>query len=135
VTNRLFLIRNPWGSSSYTGNWSTTDYTNWTPSNKRQANFANNTINGLFFVEDKDFVQAFQSFTINYYSESFVNNYLEVLNDNGSANYYSFTLATTGYVYLSVDFYTARMYPLSCRGPLDQSNGLLSLQTLSGATV
>lgn len=56
ITNRLFLMRNPWGVTYFSGKWNSTDYASWTPANKRQVDFENNTIDGLFFIEDKDFV-------------------------------------------------------------------------------
>lgn len=85
VTNRLMLIRNPWGvDAGYTGNWNDGDTTRWTPANKAQAPYTNNPSDGLFFIEDIDFVKAFGQFTISYYREKFQNNILEVLSDTAT---------------------------------------------------
>ena len=57
VTNRLLLVRNPWGVDHgyYNGPWNDKDTENWTAENKSQVPFSNAN-DGMFFIEDKDFV-------------------------------------------------------------------------------
>lgn len=46
--------------------------------------FVNNTKDGVIFIEDTDFAIAYDGFWIGYYNDSYINNYLEVLNDTGA---------------------------------------------------
>jgi hypothetical protein len=79
-------MRNPWGiDAGYDGNWNDQDTTHWTAAAKAQVPYANNTNDGLFFIEDKDFVVAFQTFTISYQHDGWNNNILEVLSDTTGA--------------------------------------------------
>jgi Calpain family cysteine protease len=90
VTNKLYKIRNPWGSDfTYTGNWNDADTTHWTAAAIAQTGFTKNTADGIFWVEDSDFVQAFTSFVVSYYTDSYSNSYKEVLTDTaGTVNYF-----------------------------------------------
>lgn len=114
VTNRLLQIRNPWGYDVYTGNWNDTDTTHWTTSAKSQVPaYTNNTKDGVFFMEDIDFVKAYDGFWIGYYVDTYINNYLEVLSDTGSTQTFTFTLSKAGPAFVGVEFYNPRMYPLT----------------------
>ena len=65
VTNRLLQIRNPWGSDAgYNGTWNDGDATSWSAAAKSQVPFTSNINDGVFWVEDKDFVKAFDGFSI-----------------------------------------------------------------------
>lgn len=48
IKHRLYRIRNPWGSDSYTGPWSDAD-TRWTAAYKAQVPFINSN-DGYFFI-------------------------------------------------------------------------------------
>jgi len=61
VEHRLFLIRNPWGVTSFNGTWNYNDTESWTDSFKSQVNF-DPSRKGTFFIEDVDFVKAFEMF-------------------------------------------------------------------------
>ena len=55
----LYRVRDPHGSdSSYTGNWND-NYSGWTAAFKSQVPFVNNTNDGVFFIEDVDFMKQF----------------------------------------------------------------------------
>jgi hypothetical protein len=112
VTNRLLQIRNPWGYDVYTGNWNDDDTTHWTALAISQVPFVNNSNDGVFFMEDKDFVIGYSGFWIGYYIDSYINNYLEVLSDAGTTQTYTFTTTAAGTQYVGIQFYDPRMYPL-----------------------
>jgi hypothetical protein len=112
VTNRLLQIRNPWGYDVYTGNWNDADTTHWTTLAKSQVPYVDNTNDGVFFMEDCDFVVGYEGFWIGYFIDSYVNNYLEVLSDTGATQSFTFTTTAAGTQYVGIEFYDPRMYPL-----------------------
>ncbi len=67
VKNRLYRIRNPWGTDSYTGPWNDAD-TRWTALYKSQVPYVKAN-DGFFFMEDSDLIKGFYYFTINYFNK------------------------------------------------------------------
>lgn len=116
VTNRLLRIRNPWGSdTSYNGKWGDSDTASWTAAAKAQVPYVN-ADDGVFFIEDTDFVNCFDSFTIAYLHDDWNNNIFEVLSDTaGAKRTFTFTLATAQEVYIGMEFYDSRMYAAGCK--------------------
>ena len=68
VAHRLYMIRNPWRQDHelWNGPWNDKDTKRWTEDYKRQVPYKDEN-DGVFFVEDKDFDQAFNGYTISYY--------------------------------------------------------------------
>ena len=95
-------MRNPWGfDAGYDGNWNDGDTVRWTAANKAQVPYVNNVEDGLFFIEDVDFVQSYEKFTISYLHDNWNNNILEVINDTaGAQRKFSFTLARAQEVFV-----------------------------------
>jgi len=93
VIARLYHIRNPWNVDKYTGPWNDTD-SRWTPALRAQVPYINNTNDGGFFIEEKEFVYAFNYFTLGYIRDGWNNSYYEVLNDTTGA-LQTFTFTTT----------------------------------------
>jgi hypothetical protein len=108
VTNQIYRIRNPWGVDVYSGNWRDVDVTHWTTSAISQAAYVNNTNDGDFFIEDKDFVQAYDGFIVSYYHDAYVNSYVSLTSDNLNAYAYKFTTTKTEEVNIMIDFYAMR---------------------------
>lgn len=78
--------------------------------------FTNNSMDGDFYVEDVDYIKAFESFSVSYLEDGYISNYAEVLDDvNKTTNYYAFHVDWGFGVYLLIDFYPSRMYPTGCR--------------------
>jgi hypothetical protein len=75
-------------------------------------------------MEDKDFVYGFQAFTIAYYYDNYVNSVYENLNDVSAPLYFSIPVTTVQSLYMMVDFYSLRMYPLTCRSGTSNSECL-----------
>jgi hypothetical protein len=118
VAHRLMLIRNPWGvDAGYSGAWNDGDTKRWTAAAKAQVPaFVNNVNDGAFFVEDVDFVKAFQSFTISYFRETWNNNILDITGDTaGAQRKFTFTTAKAQEVFVGMEFYNARMYAHGCK--------------------
>jgi len=114
VTNKLYRVRNPWNMDVYNGPWNDNDI-RWTAALKAQVPFAQNTNDGGFFIEDKDFVRAFYYFQIGYVQDTWNYGYAEVLADNGVQKSFNFTTTVAQPLYVSADFYHARMYPQGCK--------------------
>ena len=55
VVQRLYRVRNPWGTDVYNGPWSD-ESSQWTAAYKNQVPYAMNTNDGAFFIADTDFV-------------------------------------------------------------------------------
>ncbi|CDW77757.1 calpain family cysteine protease containing protein [Stylonychia lemnae] len=130
VQYKLYRIRNPWGSDSYTGPWSDSD-SRWTTYYKSQLPYANDN-DGYFYISDDDFVKAFFYFTVNYFKKGWKTSFYERLDDDGSQQSYTFTTTVAQEIYIGADFYDARMYATGCRNG-QTTNGLLQL--LKGTTV
>ena len=79
VAHKLYMIRNPWGRDHglWSGPWNDKDTKNWTEEFKKQVPYKDEE-DGFFFVEDKDFVKAFNGFTISYYSNDKHSSHYEV---------------------------------------------------------
>jgi hypothetical protein len=137
VLNRLYKIRNPWGTDVYTGNWNDADTVHWTANAISQTGFTKNTADGDFWIEYLDFVQAFSSFSVAFYKDAYVNSYKEILSDvAGTSTAYKFTVTTAGEYYVGVEFYDTRMYPTACKsGSASTSYGTLTIATSSGTSL
>jgi len=61
-------IRNPWRTETYTGPWNDASSL-WTENYMLQVDFKAIN-NGVFYIEDTDFVKCFEEFSISYFSES-----------------------------------------------------------------
>jgi hypothetical protein len=73
--HNLLRLKSPTGNdASYTGNWND-DSQSWANSGASLIPFVNSTSDGLFFVEDVDFVNFFTSFSVTFYNESWVNSW------------------------------------------------------------
>ena len=57
----------------------------------------------------------FDDIQIGYYVAGHTNNYLEVLSDDSTLKYYTFTTTSVADAYILVGFYNQRMYPYSCK--------------------
>ena len=126
----MYKVKNPWGIDSYTGKWSDDDTKSWTADFIKQVNFVSNINDGIFFIENTDFIHAFESFVISYYYDNGKISYTEVLGDSLAPTYIQFDFNSDWDLYLLIDFYTERMYPKSCR--TDDSEGAISIYTKNG---
>ena len=117
----------------YRGLWNDKD-NRWTPEIKAQVPYANED-DGVFFVEDKDFVKAFEAFTISYYSKDKHSSHYEVLNDNGKTREFTFELPIEQEAFIGISFYNRRMYPEMCRKSMTTSQFTLILPDGSEETM
>ncbi len=131
IAHRLLRIRNPWGvDAGYNGTWNDGDTVSWTAAAQAQVPFVNNTNDGVFWIEDKDYVQAFNGFMISYYHDGWAHSYVEVLNDTAAPQRtFTFTLTTAQEIYVGMEFYDSRMYALNCK---PSTTGIMYL--LSGSS-
>lgn len=84
-------------------------------------------------MEDKDFVYGFQAFTIAYYYDNYANSIYENSDDAGAPLFFSIPVTAVSSLYMMVDFYPLRMYPLNCR--FGSSSGLMSVYHNNGSSV
>jgi hypothetical protein len=90
--HKLYRMRNPWGTDgSFSGSWKE-GASNWNLIKSASVGYVANTNDGVFYLEDFEFVQAYSGIYIGYYNSTNVNNYLEVRNDNYANYYFEFTL-------------------------------------------
>jgi hypothetical protein len=135
VVHRLVQLRNPWGYDVYTGRWNDSSSL-WTAAIRQQVgyNASSSTLNdGIFFVEDFDFMNAYYGIMISYYQPSYFNNYYEILNDNKTLISLSFTLTSSASAFVGAEFYDTRMYPYGCKNAY--SYGSISLYNINGTTL
>jgi len=119
VARNLIKIRNPialdqQGSFAYP--WSDIDTANWTPAVAAQVGFVSNVNDGVFFIEDKDFVKAFSGFVMSYNFAGWVVSAKFVENQGStSTSTFAFTLtADAPSLYVGMQFYNYMMYPKDC---------------------
>jgi len=110
------MLRDPRGvdHGSYNGDWNDKDTKNWSEENKKQVPYKD-ADDGVFFVEDKDFVKAFDTFTINHYSEKKKASHFDVKNDDGNAKVFTFEVPSDQEGFVGMSFYNERMYPNDCK--------------------
>ena len=72
----MYMIRNPWGVTSWEGDWSYSD-SNWNSNFKSQVPFSVDPTNrsqtvddGIIIMEDKDFLRCFDDWQIGHYRQS-----------------------------------------------------------------
>lgn len=117
ITNRLFRMRNPWGTDhAYNGTWNDQDTKSWTAAAKAQVPYVD-ADDGIFFVEDSDFVKIYAHFVIADVHDSWNNNIAEVVGDtiDGPQRSFTFTLNKDQEVYVGAEFYSSRMYASGCK--------------------
>ena len=110
------MIRNPWrvDHEYWSGPWNDKDTKRWTADYKKQVPYKDEN-DGVFFVEDKDFVKAFKEFTISFYSNGKHSSHYEVLNDDGNTKVFNFEVPSDQKGYVGMSFYNKRMYPENCK--------------------
>lgn len=69
VQNRLIELRSSSNQSTYTGPWSASSDL-WTDDYKTQVNYSSDS--NVFYIEDSDFVHAFEEFSVSYYNAAAV---------------------------------------------------------------
>ena len=94
VVHTLFRVRNPWGYDVFTGAWADKGSA-WTTAFKAQVPYSDNTGDGIFFIEDTDFVNAFYYYQIAYVHDDYAHSYYSKTSDDGSLASYSFKTTKT----------------------------------------
>ena len=117
-------VRNPWGSDTWTGDWSDS-YSGWAKVNGTSINKVAN--DGDFFVDITDIVSIFSQLVIGNYSENSQVYFTESLNDDGQLKMYEFTSPVTQTITLSMEFYNQRMYTPGCGAGSGDTQGTLTL--------
>lgn len=78
--------------------------------------YVNNIADGIFFIEDVDFVKAFSNFDISFFSKNWVLNWLEVVTDDGTWKEFTFTVPNDNYTaWIGIEFYNQQMYSIGCK--------------------
>lgn len=65
VTKRLFRVRNPWGTESYTGAYSDADASSWNPTLKAAVGYVNAN-DGTFFIDPESYFREFETTVVAY---------------------------------------------------------------------
>ena len=72
VDHKMYMIRNPWSVTTYSGNWFDNDE-RWTDDYKSQVPFGVDPVNsdkdGIFFAESNDFTKCFDQYEIGHYRD------------------------------------------------------------------
>lgn len=61
--------------------------------------------------------------------KNYINNYQEVVNDDGTPKIFSFNITKPGKIYLGLEYYNPRMYPEGCH---QYTTGQVTVMTPSG---
>jgi len=114
VLHKLYMVRNPWGITYFTGGSWTRFSASWTTAFKAQVPHgidpsAYVTVNdGIFFVSDDLFRTCFQDFQIGHYrdGDGYSNDWYDKEGDGGGRNVYSVNMpANNGDLYIKTDTY------------------------------
>ena len=60
-------------------------------------------------------MKAFYKFEVAEVRDDFTVKYAEVLGDDGSKRYFSIVVTNSAPLYIGIEFYTPRMYPINCK--------------------
>jgi hypothetical protein len=132
-THNLYRIRNPWGydDSGFSGAWKPGS-SMWSLINSAAVDYST-LDDGVLYLEDYEFVQAYNNLFIGYEDSTYVNNYVEITDDDYATYYFEFTLASAAETFVGIHFYNDRFYPYSCKN--DDNYGYFSLYTSTGTTI
>lgn len=120
VDHKMYMIRNPWGISTYTGSWNyadsawTSDYISQVP---HSVNPTTSYTDGIFFVNAADFLVCFESFQIAHYrdDEGYTDTWYDKEGDFGFENQYQIEVpAVDGDLYFTVETYFYGLVPGTC---------------------
>lgn len=111
--HNMLMIRNPWGSTDYSIDWNSED-PNWNLADNidhvpYDVDPRTSNEDGIFFVEDKDFMPCFEGFQVGVYreDEGYANNWFDVENDDAvDGQYFEVVVPeNNGDMYFSVETY------------------------------
>lgn len=82
------MVRNPWGTSTYSGTWKHDD-ANWATWKSKVTNGVDPTTantDGIFFVSSDDFIKVFEKFQIGYFraAEGYKSSWIDRRDDLGT---------------------------------------------------
>jgi len=98
---RLVRLRNPWGQSEWTGDWSDNSSL-WTPELRRQLGVENRD-DGTFFMSFEDFVKYFSDMQICKAHDDYIYTHVTTSCDDQHATYFRMTVKKNGHYYLTVN--------------------------------
>ena len=114
------MVRNPWGRTDYTEDWNFED-PRWTEETIVQVPFdvdpTTSNEEGIFFVEDKDFMRCFEDFQVAVYrdDEGYSNNWFDEEAANAQVHLYEIEIPRKdGEIYFSVETYYQNIIPQNC---------------------
>ena len=120
----MLIIRNPWGSTTYTGDWNHNDE-NWTQELIDQIpaglNPHTSLQEGIFFVEKSILERpCFNRFSISHFrdNQGYYDDWYDALDMDEETHFYYFTLpestSTFDHIYLTVETYYKGIIPSEC---------------------
>lgn len=75
VVQRLYRVRNPWGTdAAFSGSWKDTS-SNWSDAYKAQVPYDRNTADGAFFITDSEFVNSYYYYQVGYVHDNYAHSY------------------------------------------------------------
>lgn len=108
---QLILLRNPWGSSEWKGEWSDYD-TKWKDPALRKLLDHEITDDGSFFMTWRDFLQYYGDFQICYYNDDFKYSAIRIESNENDPTYIQFTVTQEGDYYISLVQQNTRRYQM-----------------------
>ncbi len=95
--DRIFKLRNPWGSGEWTGDYSD-KCGKWTPALKQKVGWSSED-DGIFFIKVEDFVKYYDNVAICHYRDDYVKSSLPDFNSKDTFASYQFNVETEGEYY------------------------------------
>ena len=90
ITERLYMIKNPWGKETFMGKWNHKDK-RWTKEYIDQVPYGINPVSrkkidedGIFFVDAETFVKSFFTYYVGHYKPGYLHSYKEFKEDDGT---------------------------------------------------
>ena len=125
VDHKMYMVRNPWGTTEYDQNWRHDD-ARWTEDYISQVphgiNPTESHLDGIFFLEDVDFLRCLDDFQIAYMrdEEGYSKDWYDVEGDPsgiwGSTDFFVTVPAQSGDLYLEVETYYQGIVHPKCLG-------------------
>jgi len=136
VLHKLYMVRNPWGVTYFTGTWRY-DSGLWTTAFKAQVphgidpSSAASADDGIFFVLDSEFSTCFQDFQIGHYrdGDGYSNDWYDKEGDGGGRNVYSVNVpANNGDLYIKSNTYHHSSVPGGVCWSVNNAGPIVRLQ-------